>query len=194
MLKWAFAVSLLLASILVAAATGQYLGFWNLTEPVITWALGIPGMSRHVEYYRAGRHDWEEWQARQQAMEEWERDLRREAQRLGLEWSRVEEERRTLQQRADELRREKEWLESRLAELRALEQLHMNVERLRDIYNAMRPEEAARVMERLENETVVRILTAMEPRQAGRVLGQLDPQRAAELSRLIRERADAHGT
>jgi len=51
------------------------------------------------------------------------------------------------------------------------------------IYEAMPPEEAAKAIEKLDDDTAVKILTSLKPRSAGKVLAQIDPARAAILSK-----------
>jgi flagellar motility protein MotE (MotC chaperone) len=51
------------------------------------------------------------------------------------------------------------------------------------MYEAMPPEEAARAMAKLDDETAGQILIALKPRSAGQILGQMDPDRVAILSK-----------
>jgi len=58
------------------------------------------------------------------------------------------------------------------------------------IYEAMAPEEAAKALEKLDDDTAVQILSSLKTRSAGKIMGQLDPARAATLSKkvLVRDR------
>lgn len=53
------------------------------------------------------------------------------------------------------------------------------------IYESMQPEEAARRLERLDDDTAVAIIIALKPKTAGRILAQIEESRAATLSKKI---------
>lgn len=182
-----FAVGLLLTSLVVAAAAGEYIGLWSVSRPLLRWAASIPAVAPHVQMYRIGRGDWEEWQQERDALVQWQMDLEREARRLTDEWARLETERRALEAREEALRREEARIAARLEELEQAEERAATIDRLREIYEAMRPEEAAAVAEKLEDAVLLQLLTNMEPARAARLLGQLDPDRAARLTRIARQ-------
>ncbi len=53
------------------------------------------------------------------------------------------------------------------------------------IYEAMAAEDAAKAIEKLDDDTAVQILSSLKARSAGKIMGQLDPARAAELSKKV---------
>jgi flagellar motility protein MotE (MotC chaperone) len=53
------------------------------------------------------------------------------------------------------------------------------------IYEAMAAEEAAKALEKLDDDTAVQILSSLKARSAGKIMGQLDPARAAALSKKV---------
>jgi len=53
------------------------------------------------------------------------------------------------------------------------------------IYESMQPEEAARRLERLDDDTAVTIIVTLKPKTAGRILAQIEEARAATLSKKI---------
>lgn len=53
------------------------------------------------------------------------------------------------------------------------------------IYESMQPEEAARRLERLDDDTAVTIIVSLKPKTAGRILAQIEEARAANLSKKI---------
>jgi hypothetical protein len=57
--------------------------------------------------------------------------------------------------------------------------------RLASIFRAMKPADAARVLERLENSEIQSILLQMSDRQAANIVSHFQPARAAELSRVL---------
>jgi hypothetical protein len=57
--------------------------------------------------------------------------------------------------------------------------------RLGRVFGAMKPEEAARVLEQMEDGEARRLLARMPERKAGQILGRMSPQRAAALSRAV---------
>lgn len=56
---------------------------------------------------------------------------------------------------------------------------------LAKMYESMQPEEAARRIEKLDDDTAVTIIMALKPKTAGRILAQIDDGRAAVLSKKI---------
>ncbi len=98
----------------------------------------------------------------------------------------IEEERLKIlkadvQAQIDELKKLKQEIEEQRkgAEVKKQDQLGKVVK----MYEAMPPEEAARAIEKLDDDTAVLILTTLKPRSAGKVLAQIDPTRAAALSK-----------
>lgn len=53
------------------------------------------------------------------------------------------------------------------------------------MYEAMPPEEAARRLEKLDEDTAVIILNSLKPKTAGKILAQMESDRAASLSKKI---------
>jgi flagellar motility protein MotE (MotC chaperone) len=53
------------------------------------------------------------------------------------------------------------------------------------IYEAMAAEEAAKALEKLDDDTAIQILSSLKARSAGKIMGQLDPDRAAALSKKV---------
>ena len=53
------------------------------------------------------------------------------------------------------------------------------------IYEAMAAEDAAKAIEKLDDDTAVQILSSLKARSAGKIMGQLDPAKAAELSKKV---------
>ncbi len=53
------------------------------------------------------------------------------------------------------------------------------------IYEAMPPEEAAKALEKLDEDTAAAILSSLKPRTAGGILAQMDSDKAASISKKI---------
>lgn len=60
-----------------------------------------------------------------------------------------------------------------------------NVRRLAKIYEAMRPEEAAPILQQMDNQSVIDLLLRMRQRNAARILTQFPAERAAQISQQI---------
>ncbi|MHB8170476.1 MAG: MotE family protein [Thermincolia bacterium] len=52
-------------------------------------------------------------------------------------------------------------------------------------YAQMKPKNAAAIMDKLDNQTVIGVLDRMESEQAAKILSLMDPERAAKLAKLI---------
>ncbi|MGO9380211.1 MAG: MotE family protein [Dissulfurispiraceae bacterium] len=53
------------------------------------------------------------------------------------------------------------------------------------MYEAMAAEDAAKALDKLDDDTAVQILSSLKARSAGKIMGQLDPARAAALSKKV---------
>ncbi|MEQ1856614.1 MAG: hypothetical protein ABL963_09090 [Longimicrobiales bacterium] len=61
----------------------------------------------------------------------------------------------------------------------------LNYQRLASIFSAMEPEEAAAVLEHLEDTQIERVLLAMQGRSAAPILAVMEPSRVAAISRRV---------
>lgn len=187
MWRWVLAIVILIISIGVAAWAGEYIGLWSVSRRVLDLAVTHPALAPHVEMYRVGRGDWREWERRQREQAQWEEDLRREAVRLAEEEARLAREWRELEKEREALKREEERIAARLQELQAAQEEAETLDRLREIYEAMRPADAAAVVESLDDDMVVELLQLLDARRAARILGEMSPERAAALTGLVRQ-------
>ncbi|MFQ6112408.1 MAG: MotE family protein [Nitrospinota bacterium] len=116
----------------------------------------------------------------------------------------LEEKRKALESRAREVEREEERLNAlrrdislRLKELRELEERlekllaqgkeaqNRQLTHLVKAYEAMRPEEAAPLINKLDERLVVRIFSRMQNKKVGKILVYVDPPKAARISQAL---------
>ncbi|ETX28911.1 MotE family protein [Roseivivax isoporae] len=90
--------------------------------------------------------------------------------------------------RFEELRAEMTGLLERVAAARTAD-----VDRLVALYSAMKPDDAATIMDDLDLETTVMVLGTMRERDAAPILAQLSPVRARAISKIILERSQLPG-
>ncbi len=74
-------------------------------------------------------------------------------------------------------------------ERRELELTSGDIARLSRVFGSMQPRKAAPVMMKMDDRSVAAILLQIEERTAAKILAAMPPERAAGISRLIRERA-----
>ncbi len=98
-----------------------------------------------------------------------------------LEEERLKIMKADLQAQIDELKKLKQELAEQQKGMEGKRQEQLS--RVVKMYEAMPPEEAARAIEKLDDDTAVKILTTLKPRTAGKVLAQIDAARAAALSK-----------
>ncbi len=88
-----------------------------------------------------------------------------------------------------EILQENEKLQEELEELKKYkeekEKAILNAEELSLYYREMKPEEVVKIMDNLDNETILLILTKLERNQAGEIMAQMEPQRAALITQLL---------
>ena len=80
-------------------------------------------------------------------------------------------------------------LQQELTELRAYKERNENkaiqAKELALYYNEMKPEAVLKVMENLDDDTVITILPLLNKEQTGKILGLMEPQRAARITQLL---------
>lgn len=68
-----------------------------------------------------------------------------------------------------------------------------DVERLTGLYSAMKPREAAMIMDEMDIEVAVLVLSAMNERNAAPILARMNPVRSRAVSKIMLERAKLPG-
>lgn len=120
------------------------------------------------EAARAGSlsEQWEKLQQRQQELQRREKSLQELKQELDKKLARQED----LKTRLEEI----------IEEARVLK--NEKIKHLVDVYSNMQPEQAARVLETLDQTIAVKILAGMRGRTAGEILSFVQAEKAARLS------------
>lgn len=185
MWKTILAVTLLLFSLATLAVVGQVVGFWDWAGPLWERMSAWPALAPHVERYELGRETGELLASREAHLAQWQAELEEEAAVLAAQWRELDEARWQLERREAELADWEVRLAARQAAVERLEEAAEARDRLRALYEAMRPQEAARILVDLDNEEISLLLAEMSPRQAGQILAALPPERAAEVSRRL---------
>ncbi|MFP4109183.1 MAG: MotE family protein [Desulfonatronovibrio sp.] len=118
---------------------------------------------------------------------------------VGDELMRLREREEELDRRERNLSMLEEEIDEKLAELERLEASldkmleeadvlkDQKIKHLVDVYANMKPQQAAQVLETLDESIAVKILAGMRGRQAGDILTDVDSQKAARLSELLTE-------
>ncbi|MHA6345263.1 MotE family protein [Roseivivax sp. CAU 1761] len=124
--------------------------------------------------------------------------IKRERELLAAQKEKLEARASEIDLAAAELAIEKDRLGALQAELAALLErvaAHQtaDVDRLVALYSAMKPGEAARIMDDLDLETTVMVLGTMRERDAAPIMAQLSPVRARAISKIILERSQLPG-
>jgi flagellar motility protein MotE (MotC chaperone) len=97
-----------------------------------------------------------------------------EEERLKILKADIQAQIEQLKKLKQELEQEKKGLEGKKKE---------QLVKVAKIYESMPAEEAAKAIEKLDDDTAILILTSLKPRTAGKVLGQIESARAASLSK-----------
>jgi len=110
------------------------------------------------------------------------------------EQSKLEPQRKDLEQREAEVARREQDLAARRIALRKMENLPPGAAlaakpdptaRLVSIYEKMSPEDAAQILAHMNDSEVISLLIRMKERQVSGILTQMPPDRAARLSRML---------
>ncbi len=103
------------------------------------------------------------------------------------ELNRREQELLALQQQMEARVKELNELESKVGNMlqNATQTQDNKIGQLVDMYAAMKPKQAAAVLETLDDKIAVQVLANLKPRQAGEILSYMNPTRTAVLSELL---------
>lgn len=119
------------------------------------------------------------------AAEQEKEEVRIERERLAEQQARLEMLQAEIERQRAELVAERERLESRMATIPEAEDARLR--KLARIYEAMRPVEAAAILETLPDAQVAGIMSRIgDDRQKGRILASLSREKAGRINRLIR--------
>lgn len=176
--KWFLVISLLLVAILVAF--GIFIVTGVIDGPALFWRLGLKSawLQPHLETYSHGK-DAQNWiLGQEQELQEQAADLKRREATLELK---AEE----LEQRAQQLDKREVELNKQQATLVAEQGQRRNVQKLAEIYTEMSPEEAARILEKLDQALVLDILVSMDVQDAATILTKLPTNLAVTLSKQL---------
>ncbi|MCL2220560.1 MAG: hypothetical protein FWB94_11850 [Chitinispirillia bacterium] len=120
-----------------------------------------------------------------EAVQQERADLAKEQERLTEQYSRLEILQAEIDSKKDELVKERALLESKLTVSPPDE--GARIKKLSKIYEAMKPGEAAGILETIPDAQAAQILSAMgDDRQKGRIMSLLTKEKAARLNKLIK--------
>lgn len=183
--KTILVILLFIVSIVTALFVVQVTSLWDWLNPLTRKMVAWPVLQPHVEMYRHGREEWGEVEARVQALEVRELDLQGRHERLDDEQRQLKTAQNELELEQARLAAWEQTLQRREAELDERESSLTSLDNLREVYAAMRPQEAASIMADMEPEEIVSLLNDMPPRQASAILAALPRDKATTVSRLF---------
>jgi flagellar motility protein MotE (MotC chaperone) len=173
-----------------------------LSFPVIYLLLMFATGSAHIEFTRQKKEEKKEQQVKLikldakkdslaaaqsqtfQAVEQQKADLDKEKQQLSEQQQRVTLVEQEMEKTRQGLAEERERLEKLVSKSGDLD--NKRLKQLAKVYGAMRAEEAARILETLDDGLCVNILAEMgDDRQKAKILTALSPEKAARVSKKI---------
>ena len=118
------------------------------------------------------------------ALEKQKADLEAEKKRMNEERERMLMVQQELERTRNELTEERKKLEKLIGQNDELDQ--KRIKQLAKVYGAMRPEEAARILETLDDDLLIKILTSMgDDRQKAKILSTISGEKATRISKKI---------
>ena len=112
----------------------------------------------------------------------------------------LEKRRQALDQREEDIKNEAQALAERLAELKTLgtrmsqvrherdNQYEARLEQLANVYGSMVPNEAAPLVNKLDEDTALALLKRMPGKRMGQILSLMEPGRAVDLTRILSDK------
>jgi flagellar motility protein MotE (MotC chaperone) len=121
------------------------------------------------------------------AVEQEKADLVAEKTRVAQQQERMLMVQQELEKTRNDLTEERKKLEKVVGQSDTLEK--KRIKQLAKVYGAMRPEEAARILETLDDQLLINILSAMgDDRQKAKILSTLSQEKASRISKKIGKR------
>ena len=118
------------------------------------------------------------------ALEKHKADLEAEKKRMNEERERMLMVQQDLEKTRNKLTEEREKLEKLIGQNDELDQ--KRIKQLAKVYGAMRPEEAARILETLDDDLLIKILTSMgDDRQKAKIISTISREKASRISKKI---------
>jgi flagellar motility protein MotE (MotC chaperone) len=118
------------------------------------------------------------------ALEQQKADLDNEKKKMSEQQDHVQMVEQELEKTRNDLTEERKKLEKLVGQSDELDK--KRVKQLAKVYSAMRPEEAARILETLDDDLLINILSAMgDDRQKAKILSALSPEKATRVSNKI---------
>jgi len=181
--RWVLAFTFLLISIVVAFGILSATGVIDGPGLLWRWGLRIGWLQPHLETYAHGR-DAEAFIAQQEAeLKALAADLERREAELQSNLNRLE-------QRAQQLDKRESELAAWEARLQQEQEQRRNVQNLAQIYSGMDPADAARIMQELDRELILKVLLTMDTYEAAQILTILPTNLAASLSQELGQARD----
>lgn len=178
MRRWFLVIGLLLIAIISAFVVFSITGV--IDTPALFWnaAQSISWLEPYAATYSRGL-DVEGWMKEQQLEidRQWS-ELHQTEEDLQSQKTALEQHSQSLDQREQKLRQQEESLQREIAERR-------NIQRLAEIYAEMPTEEAARILEEMDQDLVLNILAEMDMRDAAMILTMFPTNLAVSLSKQL---------
>jgi flagellar motility protein MotE (MotC chaperone) len=119
-----------------------------------------------------------------QAVVREEQDLQKGKEEFASQQDRLAIMQQEIQKERDEIAQERKKLEQLIGENEVLKD--KKIKQLARVYGAMRPAEAARILESLDDNLIIKILNGIsDDRQRGKMLAALSNEKAARISKLM---------
>lgn len=176
MRRWFLVIGLLLVAIISAFVVFSITGV--IDTPALVWnaAQSISWLKPHAATYSRGL-DVEGWMDEQQReIDRQLTELRQSEEALQQLQTQLDQRSQLLDQREQNLNEREETLQKELTERR-------NIQRLAEIYTEMPVEEAARILEKMEQQLVLDILVEMDMRDAADILTMFPTNLAVSLTK-----------
>jgi len=149
------------------------------------WAVPWPGFAAEsAAGARSGPSEgaplsWKDLQILQ-SLEKRKEDLDRREEAVKRYEERLQSLKQEVEKKLAEILQTEKRIQERLGMIGQMEE--EKIGRLAKLYGGMRPEEAAPLLERMQEETTLKVFQRMKERQASRILAFMNPEKAARLS------------
>ena len=185
MWKWLGVIAFVFVALVAAGYMLQAMGLVDLGGAFLRALEATPVFREHVAVYRLGLEASRTLERDRRDMIALRAELLREQEALEAERALLAQERASLDAYRAELDQRARQLDVRQSTLDAQAARIADLERLRQVYNEMRPNELAAILGEMDDDFVARILDGMDENQVARTLAEMDPARAARLSWIL---------
>lgn len=185
MKKWTLPILALLVAIIITASVLETTGIIHVRGLLWNKLAASTTVGPLIQTYELGVENSEELANQHWELGQLQQTLAQEADLLRSERAQLERRKKELEREEGRLQQLIQAWDERQAQDQEEKKKRERLERTQELYAHMRPQDAASILIKMDDELVKTILEGVPPEQLAEIFAALDPKQAARLSALL---------